>query len=359
MRIQNRTTLDDGRTRLTVVPESTDDLWDLSHVVEPGDVVHGDTTRRQRRDDEVRDSGGQREAMRIGLRVADIEFDRFADRLRIGGEIIHASQEDAVGHHHTLNVEPRAEVDLETRLKADQDDRLERAVEGTDRPDVAIATVEEGAVAIHTVAAHGTNEYAAFSGTTGKGDDANDRTNLFAALANALEHLDPDAVILAGPGFTKQDARDVVVDRAPDLADRIRTVDTGAAGERGVHEVLARGAVDDVREETRIAREAELVDELTDRLATGDLVAYGPGPVSEAAELGAVDHLLVLDEALRRERAARGDRTDRQWSVDADDIIESVEQQGGDVTVFSSEFDPGEQLRNLGEIAALLRYRVE
>ena len=96
------------------------------------------------------------------------------------------------------------------------------------------------------------------------------------------------------------------------------------------------------------------VDELTERIAEGAKVAYGPEQVAEAADYGAVEHLLVLDETLRAERAGEGD-----WSVDADDIIETVEQKGGEVTVFSSEFDPGQQLANLGGIAALLRYRLE
>jgi protein pelota len=29
------------------------------------------------------------------------------------------------------------------------------------------------------------------------------------------------------------------------------------------------------------------------------------------------------------------------------------------VTVFSNEFDPGQQLKNLGGVAALLRYRID
>ncbi|PSP80015.1 mRNA surveillance protein Pelota, partial [Halobacteriales archaeon QS_4_69_225] len=56
---------------------------------------------------------------------------------------------------------------------------------------------------------------------------------------------------------------------------------------------------------------------------------------------------------LRAERAGEGD-----WDVDVNDVVESVEQQGGDVTVFSHEFDPGQQLANLGGVAALLRYRL-
>jgi protein pelota len=89
-------------------------------------------------------------------------------------------------------------------------------------------------------------------------------------------------------------------------------------------------------------------------MATGEKATYGPEAVAEAAEYGAVETLLVLDDRLREERQGRGD-----WDVDADDIITSVEQQGGDVVVFSGEFDPGLRLKNLGGVAALLRYRLE
>jgi len=76
--------------------------------------------------------------------------------------------------------------------------------------------------------------------------------------------------------------------------------------------------------------------------------------VAEAAEFGAIETLLVVDDRLRTERQGEGD-----WSIDVNEVIESVEQQGGDVVVFSSEFAPGEQLSNLGGIAAILRYRLQ
>jgi protein pelota len=166
--------------------------------------------------------------------------------------------------------------------------------------------------------------------------------------------MDVDAIILAGPGFTKQDALDYIEEEAPEVADLITVVDTSAVGDRGVHEVLKRGAVEDVQAETRIAREAELIDELMTEIGQGAKAAYGVEEVERAVEYGAVETLLVVDERLRLERAGEGD-----WDVDANDLLESVDRKGGDVVVFSHEFDPGEQLSNLGGIAAVLRYRLE
>ncbi|MFB6178469.1 MAG: mRNA surveillance protein pelota [Halorientalis sp.] len=354
MRIADRVQVEGGKERITVVPETVDDLWHLTYVLEPGDHVAGDTTRRiQRNDDQMRDTGGEREHMFVTIAVDDVEFARFANRLRVGGEIVDCSREDQLGHHHTLNVEERDEIEIEKRWKSDQLERLQEAVEATENADVAIATVEEGQAYVHTVAQYGTEERASITAPTGKGEYARPREELFSELTDVLARMDVDAIILAGPGFTKQDALKYIQDNTTDLVEKITTVDTSGVGDRGVHEVLKRGAVDEVQAETRIAEEADLIDELMTEIGKGEKAAYGPQQVAKAAEFGAVDTLLVLDEALRRERGG-GD-----WDVDVDDIIEGTEQQGGEVTVFSSEFDPGLQLSNLGEIAAILRYRLE
>ncbi|MGQ3329610.1 MULTISPECIES: mRNA surveillance protein pelota [Halorubrum] len=355
MRISERGYGEEGRERLTLVPENVDDLWHLAHVLEPGDLVEGDTTRRiQRNDDQMRDTGGQREHLFVTLEVDDVEFARFANRLRVSGVIVGCSREDQLNAHHTINVEEHDEITVEKHFKPDQTERLEEATEAAENPDVAIATVEEGAAYVHTVQQYGTEEYASFTKPTGKGDYSRPREELFAELGEALAHLDADAVILAGPGFTKQDALDYITEEYRDLADRITTVDTSAAGDRGVHEVLKRGAVDEVQKETRIAREATLIDDLTAEIAQGAKATYGPEDVAEAAEFGAIETLLVVDDRLRQERQNEGD-----WEIDVNEVIESVEQQGGDVVVFSSEFDPGQQLSNLGGIAAILRYRLQ
>ncbi|RAW46414.1 mRNA surveillance protein pelota [Halorubrum sp. 48-1-W] len=355
MRISERGYGEEGRERLTLVPENVDDLWHLAHVLEPGDRVEADTTRRiQRDDDRMRDTGGQREHIFVTLEVDDVEFARFANRLRVSGVIVACSREDQLNAHHTVNVEEHDEITIEKHFKPDQTERLEEATEAAENPDVAIATVEEGAAYVHTVQQYGTEEYASFTKPTGKGEYSRPREELFADLGEALSHLDADAVILAGPGFTKQDARDYIAEEYRDLDDRISTVDTSAAGDRGVHEVLKRGAVDEVQKETRIAKEANLIDELTENIAQGAKATYGPEDVAEAAEFGAVETLLVVDDRLRTERQGDGD-----WEIDVNEVIESVERQGGDVVVFSADFAPGEQLSNLGGIAAILRYRLQ
>ena len=355
MRITERETLDGEYERLSVVPDGVDDLWHLQYVIEPGDRVAGDTHRRiQRQEDHMRDTGGQREHLWAALAVEDVEFDRHANRLRVGGEIVACSREDQIGFHHTINLDVHDELSIQKRFSVDQRERLEAAVEAAADPDVAIVTVEEGEATLFAVNQYGPEEIATISGPTGKGEFARARSSFFEEVAELVGRLDVDRIVVAGPGFTKEDAVDVIIDEHHDLDDEITIVDTSAAGGRGVNEVLERGVLDEVRTAAKIGEEAACVEEIMRRLGTDEPVTYGIEEVATAASYGAVDRLAILDERLRVERTAAG-----EWSTDPEAVLRDVEQQGGEVIVVSTRHDPGRQLANLGGIAAVLRYPIE
>ena len=339
--------IEDGYGTVTLVPENLDDLWHLKYVVEDGDTVSALTQRRvERNDDMTRSTGGERETLDVELEVDDVEFARFANRLRVSGVIRSCDRETEIGNHHTVNVEKNDEITVTKDWKPDQLERIEEAEEA-DENEVAVATVEEGEAHVHTVRAHGVEERATLTGTTGKGDDAAPRKELFGELTSVLENTNADAVVLAGPGFTKRDAYDYMEENAPELAETVVVEDTASVGGRGVHEVLKRGAVERVAEEARVSEEARLVDELMERVGKEGAAAYGLDAVQDAVEYGAVEHLLVVDEFLRGHRN------------EIDPLIEGAEQKGGDVTVLSSEFEPGQRVDHLGGVAALLRYRLD
>lgn len=356
MRVESREPADPSRERLAIVPDSTEDLWHLQYVIEPGDVVAAETSRRlQREDDRMRDTGGTRETLFATIAVDEVEFQRFADRLRVGGEIIACSREDQLGFHHTINVEIHDEIELEKDLKPDQRERLREAEAATGQPDVTVITIEEGRADVFDVAQSGATHRATFVAGSGKRSGDSTRQELFADVADVVTRSDADAIVLAGPGFVKEDCLDYLVSTNVEGASSIRTVDTSSTGERGVHEVLTRGVIDDVRSETRLADEAAFVESLLEQLRTDpNSVAYGPQETATAVEYGAVETLGVVDDVLLRERTE-----DREWSVDLDGLVERTEQQGGTVRVLTADGEPGEQLASLGGIAAMLRYPID
>ena len=60
---------------ITLLPESLDDLWHLQHLIERGDLVFALTHRKVPAiADKARPEKLERRAVRLGIRVEDIEF---------------------------------------------------------------------------------------------------------------------------------------------------------------------------------------------------------------------------------------------------------------------------------------------
>jgi len=78
---------------------------------------------------------------------------------------------------------------------------------------------------------------------------------------------------------------------------------------------------------------------------------YGPEHVSLAADRGAIGTLLISDNLFRA-----SDPTTRKKYVA---LVEAVQQKGGEVVIFSSMHESGQQLNQLTGIAAILTFPLD
>ncbi|MCX9015184.1 MAG: mRNA surveillance protein pelota [Candidatus Methanoperedens sp.] len=332
---------------ISLVVESLDDLWHLKYILEPEDIVYSFTKRRvEGATDKLRPEKAEKRTVRLGIQVENVEFHKFANRLRVHGTITDGMD---IGSYHTLNIEDGTNLSVIKKWKNDQLERIRESEIAAKRPKVVIATIEEGEASIGLVRQYGVEESSAVRQSLGKGE-GNQRNEFFGMvtyqLKNAAEKV--DSVILAGPGFTKEDFLDFVKAKEPELAKKIVTEDTTSIGVSGFQEVLRRGAVDRIMEESRIGREASLIEDLMREIAMDAKAAYGMDDVRNAQGMGAVETLLITDELLRTEREG----------ASIDDFLKEVEHSQGRIVVFSTEFEPGKKLDSLGGIAALLRFKV-
>ncbi len=326
----------DGYMQLEV--ESDTDLWHLRHVIGPGDTLRMDDQR-------TTIEGGEKKHCTLTLEVEKTDYQR--GRLRATGEIT-AAPEDVEHGYHTFNLEPGVTVEVWKEEWHDHElDRVEEAAE-TEEYTVLVCTVDKERAHLAVVTETGIDDVAALdSDVSGKmyRDRASSPDAFRKELAGVLaEHGEVDHLILAGPGFEKEEVYAVLEDEHPAVADAVTLVDVSTVGMAGVQEVLKRGAVDRVLAESRVADEVAAVEELLARLQRddGDAV-YGPERVQEAVDMGAVDTLLISDTEVHEREA----------------LVERVEQQDGAVQLVHDDHDAGRQLASLGGVAALLRYRIE
>ncbi|MEA3282435.1 MAG: mRNA surveillance protein pelota [Euryarchaeota archaeon] len=373
---------------IELVPETLDDLWHLKYIIENHDLVSAFTKRRvEGATDKIRPESAEKKSVHLMIEVFGMEFHRFSNRLRVRGVI--RSGVDT-GEFHTINVEIGSMVGITKHWKPDQLERIAEAKALSDRPRVTIITVESGEAEIGRVRQFGVDRVSQVTKPSGKqgGDFTHE---FFASAADALnksvagggEH----AIIIAGPGFIKEDFMEYLRSTSPDIAARAVLEDTVSTGMPGFIEVLRRGAVDRIVQESRIGRETEMMDALMREISTDGKCAYGTAEVMAALELGAIETLLIVDETLRNFREAGagavqgamtgagagdemgagtgrgteeggGTESEAKSGIDADDLLRRVEQMQGRVVVLSSEFEPGNRLDALGGMAALLRFKI-
>ena len=151
---------------------------------------------------------------------------------------------------------------------------------------------------------------------------------------------DLKGIILGGPGTTITDFmnKDYLTG---DLKKKIiGTKDLSYTGEFGLQELLDKS--DDLLAQEEVAEEKQLMSRFFNELSkdTG-LAGYGQTQVMKAIKIGAVDTVL-LSEAL----------DDKEIET----FEQAAEPLGTSVKIISTETREGVQLRDMGKVAALLRY---
>jgi protein pelota len=336
---------------ISLTPESLDDLWHLKYIIEPGDMVFSLTFRVvDSATDKLRPEKMDKKPVRLGVRAESVEFHKFSNRLRIKGVII--SDLDT-GMYHTLNIEPYSELSIVKHWKSDQIERIRDAIEAARLPEIEIVTIEEGEAAIGFLRQYGVEEISRIrQASSGKREGTDSRADFFAEVAAQLRHAEKvKTFVIAGPGFIKDDFVKYLKNNVKDIADKLIVEDVSSIGASGFQEVLRRGAIERVAEEMRISREAKLIERLLVEISTDGKATYGYEQTKKAVGFGAVETLMIADETLRnfREKGSRG----------IEGLMKDVERSRGRVVIFSTEFEPGQRLEKLGDIAGLLRFRVE
>jgi len=345
---------------MSLIPESLDDLWHLKHVIEAGDLVYSLTYRRlDEATDKIRPDKTDKKPLRLGIRTDSIEFHKFSRRLRIKG-MIEDGPETELGAYHTFNIEPGVALSIVKGWKEHQLKRIREAEKAVASPDVLVVTIEEGEAVAGIVRQYGVDELFSVRYGSGKGMGEGSKKDFFNDLLkhvkNSFQALNAEALIIAGPGFIKDDFFAFLKERDAELAKRTRTEQASSIGISGFLEVLKRGAVDRLKKEERLTKEVTLLDRLMEEISKeeGGKAVYGKVGVRRAIDYGAVETLLVSDEKLMKTSGEEEEKEEEE----IEQMLDEAERQRGEVVIFSTEFEPGKRLNALGGIAAILRFAI-
>ena len=341
---------DEKRGRMLLQVESRDDLWCLYNVLSPGDLVTAKTLREVKVDDK-----SSRKPMTLKVRVEKVEFQPYTDKLRIRGVVVEGPDEfGVIGSYHSIAVGEGSELliekerwskhELDRIFKTSSRKPLKALLVGIDSDEVALVLPHDYGlelVAEVRLDLPGKHE------PSKREEVLEERIReISGKVKELIQRLDLKAVAIVGPGFVKE-----CLARELTSSTKVRVyVDSASTGGyQGVKEAIRRGVLRRVLKDFDLVEEAELMDELLLHVSKSDgKAAYGIEEVRRAAECGAVDKLLVLDELVRS--------PDLELRSKVEEIIEMAEKRGAKVKIFSSLEEPGQQLKSMGGLAAILRY---
>ncbi len=162
------------------------------------------------------------------------------------------------------------------------------------------------------------------------------------AVNKTFEKVEVEGIIVGGPGPTKETFVNGEFIRTNIKKKIIGIKHLGYTGEFGLKELVEKS--EDILTKEEIVKEKKAMDRLLKLLATKpDLVVYGEKEVRDVAEMKAVETILISEDVPEKI---------------ADELIEKVEETGGDVILISKETKEGQQLIGLGGVAAILRYAI-
>jgi protein pelota len=332
------------------VPENLDDIWHLYNIIDEKDLVRAITFRTdEQKDDKIRSKKAEKKRMKVGVRVSEVKFHEFSDRLRIHGIIEEGPQD--LGSFHTLNITADKMNSLsivKEKWKDYQIERIEEAVKLRNQAIITFVSLDEDNATIAILRHSGVQWIADIdSKRSGKMYESKDTQNeYFGEIISVVRtNKEKDStLVIVGPGFTKEHLVKHGKEREPEIFEKLIVHGTGNSGMNGVHEAIKTGIIEQITKDNRVVYETGLVEKLFEEIKKDGLATYGEKEVKNALINGAVERLLITDILIRKENG--------------EEFLKIAKQNNSKFTIINAMHEAGKKFEGIGGIGALLRYKI-
>ncbi|GAA6005722.1 hypothetical protein JCM10207_005310 [Rhodosporidiobolus poonsookiae] len=391
---------------VTLRPQDDEDMWHAYNLIAKGDQLRGSAVRRVTTESSTGSTSSHRVHLKLTIEVDRVLYSALASSadaaaaaagdpasaataaqgttssgtagtttLHISGKIVSETEHVKKGAFHTLDLEIGRDF---TIIKGEGEwdsvalDRLQEMTEPGRGADVGAVVCGEGTANICIITNHTTiiRQRIEVSvprkrkgGGTALGADRAQSRYLHQVYDAVNRHFDFEqlkVLIIASPGFTKETVHSFLLEEAVRQGNKALTqakskfllLHSPTHHVHSLAQILSSPEVSSQLKDTKFAQEGLMLEKFFKMLDENPLRAwYGEGHVLKAAERGAIGKLLVSDELFRAPSVAR-----RKMFVK---LVEDVKSYGGEVLMFSSMHESGQQLNQLTGIAAILTYPLD
>ena len=323
---------------LKIKTETPEDAWHLSKIVSEGTLVRGTTRRKTtvKRGQEI--VSGDIKPVTLTIDVEKVSFQKDTGKLRLLGKITEGPDDIQIASYHTLQVEPGMVLTITKPWQRHEIKRLEDAVKPS--PKVFICMVDRESAKFYRLLPQGPelSSEVEFKKSGRPGDEEN-RESYYKGIVSILEEHD-EPIIIAGPGFERENIYKYIKSKFPDLAKRSVLEHSHDTEISGVTELLKRSG-DAVLAKHRIRQEIEWVGSFLEEIRKDGLAVYGPRETEAAMDMGAASELLISEEKIPGNER----------------LLEKAEKIRAEIRIISSSHEAGEMFLGMGGVGAMLRYK--
>lgn len=246
-----------------VEPESFDDLYLLAIIISKGDMAEARSYRRFKASES--DVGEQKEVT-VKIEVEKVEIDKAAGRLRLIGTIKEGRPSEFVTlqSHHTINVASGDMIDIfkeewkEYILK-----RLRQAQQESRKPRLGVIVLDDEKALLSYIKGYGIDIiaelYSHLSKRMKEKEFEKQRVQYFDEIIKAVGNMLVEIVVIAGPGFTKDDLKKYISANNIEIKKRLFYAPASDAERSGIREVMRSSSVGSILENEHVKREFEQI----------------------------------------------------------------------------------------------------
>ncbi len=357
MKILNR---DLKHGEITVKIENLNDLWSLYNIINNADIVSSLTQRRVILKEGTK---GDRKLMKLTLKVEDVSFHEFSNRLRIKGKILEGPEDFvSFGTYHTFNIEVSKKLTIiKENWTKNELKRLKEISKFESNFIIIITAIETGLATITMITNYSHKRIATIKkNIPGKRYEKTYRNKAMEEFFGEIQKVitenikitEIDLLIFCGPGNTKDNFLEYLRNTPGfDFKGNIETCHASSGTESAIRETLKSKKLAKLKNRIKILQETGKIENIMKQFADdADLIVIGLDEVYEASKKGAIKELLIADILIR------GSSKNKKLKIE--EIITNVEGTGGEINIMSTGNITGEQLVGLGSIIGILRYKL-
>lgn len=361
---------------ISLIPQDKEDLWQLYNLIQKGDEIELSTYRNVKKStsgggNEIKDKGKtDRKFITLKLAVESIDYAPSDESMRIRGKTTEQNEYVPNQSYHTAEVQLNKSLKL---TKNEWDDLSYQIIINASsiekKAEVGAIIMEEGVAHLCLVTENMTvlrnkieKSIPKKNRRDGGGGNHDKALEKYLDLVQSTMQRNFDleklkVIILASPGFTASSLYKNIIDHTIKDDDKLilknkskfLVVHSSTGYLQGLEEILKDSSVQKKLNDTKFAKEVIIFDSFQKSLNDEDNKAwYGPDEVRKAVELGAVKYFMITDTLFRSD-----DISIRKHYIK---LSEEVKDQGGEVLIFSSLHESGEQLNQLTGVAVITKY---